>query len=398
MSLTIKEGEFVSLLGPSGCGKTTILRMVAGLVEPSRGRILIGDDDVTALPPNKRGLGLVFQSYALFPHLTVFENVAFGLRRRKVAGAELDKRVKEALARVRLDAFGERYPRQLSGGQQQRVAIARALAPQPRVLLFDEPLSNLDAQLRDEMQIELKRLQRGLGITTLFVTHDQGEALSMSDRVGVHGERRHAAVCDARGYLSSPRDRFRRRLHRKTEPAFGNGRFAQRSRRKRAARRRPHIAGRPRRCTRRCGRRCRHPPGGGLVCAAAERRTARSRAWWPCVPSAAHASNMWSGSPMTSSWSPKRLRAGPNSALAIGSEVSLAIDPALGLRNAGGGGRMIRYRHGMMLLAPLALVLAGFFLLPVLMMLPTSFREYAPGLGTGDPGRMDARELHAHRH
>jgi spermidine/putrescine ABC transporter ATP-binding subunit len=185
VSLTIKEGEFVSLLGPSGCGKTTILRMVAGLVEPDRGRILIGDEDVTALPPNRRGLGLVFQSYALFPHLTVFENVAFGLRRRKVTGVELDRRVKEALALVRLDAFAARYPRQLSGGQQQRVAIARALAPQPRVLLFDEPLSNLDAQLRDEMQIELKRLQRGLGVTTLFVTHDQGEALSMSDRVGV---------------------------------------------------------------------------------------------------------------------------------------------------------------------------------------------------------------------
>jgi putative spermidine/putrescine transport system ATP-binding protein len=185
VSLAIAEGEFVSLLGPSGCGKTTILRMVAGLVEPSRGRILIGRDDVTTLPPNKRGLGLVFQSYALFPHLTVFENVAFGLRRRKIAGADLDKRVKEALGMVRLAAFGERYPRQLSGGQQQRVAIARALAPHPRVLLFDEPLSNLDAQLRDEMQIELKRLQRNLGITTLFVTHDQGEALSMSDRVGV---------------------------------------------------------------------------------------------------------------------------------------------------------------------------------------------------------------------
>ncbi|WP_342363733.1 ABC transporter ATP-binding protein [Terrarubrum flagellatum] len=185
VSLTIKEGEFVSLLGPSGCGKTTILRMVAGLVEPSRGRILIGAENVTSLPPNKRGLGLVFQSYALFPHLSVFENVAFGLRRRKIAGADLDRRVKEALALVRLDAFGERFPRQLSGGQQQRVAIARAIAPQPRVLLFDEPLSNLDALLRDEMQIELKRLQRGLGITTLFVTHDQGEALSMSDRVGV---------------------------------------------------------------------------------------------------------------------------------------------------------------------------------------------------------------------
>jgi putative spermidine/putrescine transport system ATP-binding protein len=185
VSLTIREGEFVSLLGPSGCGKTTILRMVAGLVTPSRGHVLIGQDDVTALPPNKRGLGLVFQSYALFPHLTVFENVAFGLRRRKVEGAELDRRVKDALALVRLDAYGERFPRQLSGGQQQRVAIARALAPHPRVLLFDEPLSNLDAQLRDEMRIELKRLQRRLGITTLFVTHDQSEALSMSDRICV---------------------------------------------------------------------------------------------------------------------------------------------------------------------------------------------------------------------
>jgi len=185
VSLTIEEGEFVSLLGPSGCGKTTILRMVAGLAAPDRGLILIGDEDVTRFPPNRRNLGLVFQSYALFPHLTVFENVAFGLRRRKIGGAELDRRVAETLARVRLDSFGERYPRQLSGGQQQRVAIARALAPQPRVLLFDEPLSNLDAQLRDAMQIELKRLQRELRVTTLFVTHDQAEALSMSDRVGV---------------------------------------------------------------------------------------------------------------------------------------------------------------------------------------------------------------------
>ncbi len=185
ISFDISEGEFISLLGPSGCGKTTILRMVAGLVEPSRGRILIGSEDVTRLPPNLRRLGLVFQSYALFPHMTVFENVAFGLRRRKVGGVDLDRRVRQALERVRLGSFGDRYPRQLSGGQQQRVAIARAIAPEPRVLLFDEPLSNLDAQLRDEMQIELKRLQRSLGVTTLFVTHDQGEALSLSDRVGV---------------------------------------------------------------------------------------------------------------------------------------------------------------------------------------------------------------------
>jgi ABC-type Fe3+/spermidine/putrescine transport system ATPase subunit len=185
VSLAIAEGEFVALLGPSGCGKTTILRMVAGLVEPSRGRILIGADDVTALTPDKRGIGLVFQSYALFPHLTVFENVAFGLRRQGVKGAEIDRRVAEALAMVRLPELAARYPRALSGGQQQRVAIARAIAPRPRVLLFDEPLSNLDAQLRDEMQIELMRLQRGLGITTLFVTHDQSEALSLADRVCV---------------------------------------------------------------------------------------------------------------------------------------------------------------------------------------------------------------------
>lgn len=185
VSAEIREGEFVSLLGPSGCGKTTILRMIAGLIEPTAGRITMGSEDVTSLPPNKRGLGLVFQSYALFPHLTVFENVAFGLRRRRVAGDELQRRVTEMLALVRLDGFAERYPRQLSGGQQQRVAIARAVAPHPRVLLFDEPLSNLDAQLRDEMQIEIKRLQRDVGITTLFVTHDQAEALSLSDRVCV---------------------------------------------------------------------------------------------------------------------------------------------------------------------------------------------------------------------
>ncbi|MCX7384128.1 MAG: ABC transporter ATP-binding protein [Alphaproteobacteria bacterium] len=189
VSLSVAEGEFAALLGPSGCGKTTLLRMVAGLVAPSTGRVLIGAQDVTALSPDKRGVGLVFQSYALFPHLTVFENVAFGLRRQRVSGAALSERVEAALAMVRLPGLAARRPSELSGGQQQRVAIARAIAPRPRVLLFDEPLSNLDAQLRDEMQIELKRLQRSLGITTLFVTHDQSEALSMADRVCVmaHG-------------------------------------------------------------------------------------------------------------------------------------------------------------------------------------------------------------------
>jgi putative spermidine/putrescine transport system ATP-binding protein len=189
VSLSVHDGEFISLLGPSGCGKTTVLRMVAGLIEPTGGRILVDGRDITALPTNKRNIGLVFQSYALFPHMSVFENVAFGLRRQGVQGSELRQRVDQALASVRLSALGERLPRQLSGGQQQRVAVARSIAPRPSILLFDEPLSNLDASLRDEMQIELKRLQREVGITTLFVTHDQGEAMSMSDRVCVlaHG-------------------------------------------------------------------------------------------------------------------------------------------------------------------------------------------------------------------
>ena len=189
VSLNVHDGEFISLLGPSGCGKTTVLRMVAGLIEPTGGRILVDGRDITALPTNKRNIGLVFQSYALFPHMSVFENVAFGLRRQGVQGPELKRRVDQALADVRLSSLGARMPRQLSGGQQQRVAVARSIAPRPSILLFDEPLSNLDASLRDEMQIELKRLQRDVGITTLFVTHDQGEAMSMSDRVCVlaHG-------------------------------------------------------------------------------------------------------------------------------------------------------------------------------------------------------------------
>ncbi len=185
VSLSVHDGEFISLLGPSGCGKTTVLRMVAGLIEPTGGRILVDGRDITALPTNRRNIGLVFQSYALFPHMSVFENVAFGLRRQGMQGSELKQRVDQALASVRLSALGDRMPKQLSGGQQQRVAVARSIAPR----LFDEPLSNLDASLRDEMQIELKRLQREVGITTLFVTHDQGEAMSMSDRVCVlaHG-------------------------------------------------------------------------------------------------------------------------------------------------------------------------------------------------------------------
>ena len=184
-SLNVEQGELVSLLGPSGCGKTTTLRSVAGFIRPDAGEILINDRDYTRLPPNKRDIGLVFQSYALFPHLSVFYNVAFGLRMRRIPKKEVNNRVTNALKMVSLEAFADRRPAQLSGGQQQRVALARATVIEPQVLLLDEPLSNLDARLRVDMRQEIRRLQQQLGITTLYVTHDQVEAMSISDRVVV---------------------------------------------------------------------------------------------------------------------------------------------------------------------------------------------------------------------
>jgi putative spermidine/putrescine transport system ATP-binding protein len=188
LDLSVRQGEFIALLGPSGCGKSTTLRMTAGLTSATSGRIVIGGRDVTRLPAYRRDIGLVFQNYALFPHMTVAENVAFGLEMRKVAKAEAAERVREALELVRLAPYGERRPRELSGGQQQRVALARALVIRPSILLLDEPLSNLDAKLRDEMRSEIREIQQRLGITALFVTHDQVEALSMCDRVAVmHG-------------------------------------------------------------------------------------------------------------------------------------------------------------------------------------------------------------------
>ncbi|WP_315736641.1 MULTISPECIES: ABC transporter ATP-binding protein [unclassified Bradyrhizobium] len=189
VSLSVAKGEFISLLGPSGCGKTTTLQMIAGLVEPTSGRITLDGRDITHEKPDRRGLGIVFQSYALFPHMTVAQNIAFGLEMRKVIRAERKARVKQALALVQLASLADRYPRQLSGGQRQRVAVARALVIDPPVLLLDEPLSNLDAKLREEMQFELRGIQQRIGTTTIMVTHDQSEALSMSDRVVVmeHG-------------------------------------------------------------------------------------------------------------------------------------------------------------------------------------------------------------------
>ncbi|MBI5716820.1 MAG: ABC transporter ATP-binding protein [Burkholderiales bacterium] len=185
LDLEVPAGQLVSLLGPSGCGKTTTMRAVAGLLAPQAGRIVLGGEDITAAPAHRRDIGLVFQSYALFPHLSAFENVAFGLRLRRVAESELKRRVDEALASVDLAEFGARQPAQLSGGQQQRVALARAMVIRPRLLLLDEPLSNLDAALRLEMRAEVRRLQRALGTTMLYVTHDQDEALALSDRIVV---------------------------------------------------------------------------------------------------------------------------------------------------------------------------------------------------------------------
>jgi spermidine/putrescine transport system ATP-binding protein len=185
LSLDIEHGEFFSMLGPSGCGKTTTLRMIAGFEEATSGTIYLGDADVTNRPPFKRDVNTVFQNYALFPHLNVFENVAFGLRRRRTQDAEVRRRVAEFLALVELPGYERRKPSQLSGGQQQRVALARALINHPRVLLLDEPLGALDLKLRKQMQLELKRIQTEVGITFVYVTHDQEEAMTMSDRIAV---------------------------------------------------------------------------------------------------------------------------------------------------------------------------------------------------------------------
>ena len=185
VSLSIAEGEFFSLLGPSGCGKTTTLRMIAGFIEPDEGRILLNGVDVTTVPPNKRPVNLVFQQYALFPHMTVYENVAFGLSVKHVPRREHADRVNEMLRVVALEGYEKRRPRQLSGGQQQRVALARALVNRPAALLLDEPLGALDVKLRRHMQLELKRIQHELGTTFVYVTHDQEEALAMSDRIAV---------------------------------------------------------------------------------------------------------------------------------------------------------------------------------------------------------------------
>jgi iron(III) transport system ATP-binding protein len=218
VNLDIRSGELFFLLGPSGCGKTTLLRMIAGFIAPSAGRIYFGDRDVTGLPPNKRHTGMVFQSYALWPHMTVAENVGFGLNVRKVARDERARRVARALDVVQMSEYAQRRPTQLSGGQQQRVALARALVVEPTVLLLDEPLSNLDAKLRLEMRTEIRRLVTATGITAIYVTHDQKEALSMADRMAVM---RHGVVIQ----LGPPRELYDRPSSRFVADFLGETNF-----------------------------------------------------------------------------------------------------------------------------------------------------------------------------
>jgi len=208
LSLEVREGELLTLLGPSGCGKTTVLRCVSGFVKPDSGDIYLGDRKITEIPPQKRGIGLVFQNYALWPHMTVFQNLAFGLQIKKLSKNEIRQKVERALALVQLEGFGDRYPRQLSGGQQQRVALARALVLEPEILLLDEPLSNLDALLREQMRFEIALIHKQAGITTIYVTHDQTEAMVISDRIVVLEKGRIMQLGTPLEIYSNPANKF----------------------------------------------------------------------------------------------------------------------------------------------------------------------------------------------
>ncbi len=208
LNLEIQEGEFLSLLGPSGCGKTTTLRLIAGFIQPTQGSIILGDQDVTQVAPQHREIGMVFQDYALFPHMTIADNIGFGLRERGYPKEQIRARVGDLLDLIRLAEVGERYPAEVSGGQQQRIAVARAVAYPPKVLLMDEPLGALDLKLRETMQVELRRIQQELKITTVYVTHDQTEAMNMSDRIVVMNTGRIEQIGSAEGIYDDPRTRF----------------------------------------------------------------------------------------------------------------------------------------------------------------------------------------------
>ncbi|MED5406315.1 MAG: ABC transporter ATP-binding protein [Pseudomonadota bacterium] len=208
LDLEIQEGEFLTLLGPSGCGKTTTLRLIAGFIEPTQGTILLEDEDVTKVAPQHREIGMVFQDYALFPHMTIADNIAFGLKERRYPQKDIDDRVRGLLDLIRLPEVHDRYPAEVSGGQQQRIAVARAVAYPPKVLLMDEPLGALDLKLRETMQLELRRIQQELGITTVYVTHDQTEAMNMSDRIVVMNAGRIEQMGGAEEIYNEPTTRF----------------------------------------------------------------------------------------------------------------------------------------------------------------------------------------------
>jgi iron(III) transport system ATP-binding protein len=208
LGLEVRDGELLTLLGPSGCGKTTVLRCVSGFVRPDLGEIYLGDRKITEIAPQKRGIGLVFQNYALWPHMTVFQNLAFGLQIKKLSKNDIQEKVDRALSLVQLEGLGERYPRQLSGGQQQRVALARALVLEPEILLLDEPLSNLDALLREQMRFEIGQIHKQAGITTIYVTHDQTEAMVISDRIAVLDKGRIMQLGSPSEVYSKPANRF----------------------------------------------------------------------------------------------------------------------------------------------------------------------------------------------
>ena len=286
VNLRVRKGEFLSLLGPSGCGKTTSLRLIAGFEQPDEGEILIGGNDVAGTPPYKRDVNTVFQQYALFPHMSILDNVCYGLKQRKVGKRERRQRAGEALELVQLTGRDKHRPTMLSGGQQQRVALARALVMNPRVLLLDEPLGALDLKLRKEMQIELKRIQYQVGITFIYVTHDQEEALSMSDRVAVMSNGRDRAARRAPRDLRPAADAVRGRLHRRHElPRRGGGRGRRRRLRDRRRRRSRRPRARPGRA--RPARAGRHPPrahGGPPGPARRHRQLGRRRGRHQDVP------------------------------------------------------------------------------------------------------------------
>ena len=218
VSLDIKDGELFTLLGPSGCGKTTILRLIGGFHKPDCGEVYFGDREVSAIPPYERNIGMVFQNYALWPHMTIFDNVAYGLKIKKATGADIAKKVNHSLSLVNLTGLEKRYPGQLSGGQQQRVALARALVLNPDVLLLDEPLSNLDAKIRQQVRAEIRKLQKDLAITAIYVTHDQEEALTLSDRIAVLDHGKAPAARLPAGSLSAAGKSLRGRFHRHQQP------------------------------------------------------------------------------------------------------------------------------------------------------------------------------------